>query len=591
MTARTVPPILVLTGAVVALTALFAHEIGLDHNDVWGNGRSLLLGIGALLITWGLFRYVGMPGANRMESRIRLRRPGNLDEALAAGGTSPEKTYSRRTLQAWILAGLGAVLVGTIYVWFVSVGYWTSWPKTTHTYDLLGTAFSHGQISLEEMPDAALRTLPNPYDPIARKGIQYPWDASLFGGRYYLYWGPVPGLVLALIKIFYVGEIADQYLVFGFVFGVFVLSMFLALALWNRHFRDRLPAGTVLPAVLVLGLICPSTWLLNRPSGYEAAIAGGQFFLLAGLYFAYVSFTRATPSAPTLILAGACWALAVGSRASTVIAVVVFASMTIVRMMRRFPQRAEFLRSLASLATPMVLGAIGLATYNWARFGSILEFGLRYQLTVIDFNRLHDQAFSIRYIADNLRGYLLNPFRIGRLFPFVTALPPQVLPPGPARGIAAAEIEPVAGLLLSSPFLALALVPIQTLLAGHRGGNSAREAVPERQPGADLDWIAACLAGSSVLSFAFLLMYFYPTMRQLEDVVPCLALLAVLGFWQGCSRLEAQALARSIYVTCAIALAVITITGSSLLAVTSYDNRFLHLNRELLRQLIHFFGR
>jgi hypothetical protein len=80
-------------------------------------------------------------------------------------------------------------------------------------------------------------------------------------------------------------------------------------------------------------------------------------------------------------------------------------------------------------------------------------------------------------------------------------------------------------------------------------------------------------------------------MRQLEDFVPSATVAAILGFWQGWRVARAHGLWRMPYATVAVALAFASILVSCLLAITSYDDRFLHLHRDLLRQMIHFFGR
>ncbi len=495
--------------------------------------------------------------------------------------------------KAWAYgaATLAALLVILVYVWFVSVGYWTWWPKTTYTYDLLGSAFRSGQVSLQEMPDPALLALPNPYDPAARAGIQYPWDASFFAGRYYLYWGPTPGVLLAVVKLFYSGQIADQYLVFAFVLGVFIFGLLLLLAVWRRFFRLDIPAGALFLSFLALGLAGPATWLLNRPAGYEAAIAGGQFFFITGLYFAVSAQLHDLPSNGKLLVAGTCWAFAVGSRAAVALPVAAMTLVIVVRTVRDSRPGSAAVRSVAALVAPLMLGAAALAWYNWARFGSVIEFGLRYQLTMIDLNAAYGGAFSVHYIADNLHNYLLNPVAIGRTFPFATPLLPQRLPAGPALSVPAAEIEPVSGMLISSPFVVYGLLTIVALLgkrradspAGSRAGGLAQEVSPY--------WLYLGLLMCAAFSSAFLLLYFYPTMRQLEDVVPILSILAVLGFWEGWRYLSRRPLVLTLYGLTALVLILVSILVSCLLAVTSYENRFQHLNRDLLRELIRFFGR
>ena len=67
------------------------------------------------------------------------------------------------------------------------MGLWTTWLNRTSYYDLLATAFSHGQTALEVQPDPALLKLENLYELNSREGIPFLWDASLYKGKYYLY--------------------------------------------------------------------------------------------------------------------------------------------------------------------------------------------------------------------------------------------------------------------------------------------------------------------------------------------------------------------------------------------------------------------
>jgi len=96
-------------------------------------------------------------------------------------------------------------LVILTYVWFISTGLWTTWPATTNYYDQLATSFHEGHLYLDVQPDPALLELPDPYDPDARESMQESdieklntiWDMSLYGGKIYLYWGPVPALIIS----------------------------------------------------------------------------------------------------------------------------------------------------------------------------------------------------------------------------------------------------------------------------------------------------------------------------------------------------------------------------------------------------------
>src|SRR6187455_485414 len=86
-------------------------------------------------------------------------------------------------------------LVLLFYLWLVTLGLWTDFPPSTNYYDLQANAFLHGQLALEVEPDPALLALENPYEPADRENIPVLWDATLYQGKYYLYWGPVPAVL------------------------------------------------------------------------------------------------------------------------------------------------------------------------------------------------------------------------------------------------------------------------------------------------------------------------------------------------------------------------------------------------------------
>src|SRR5262249_45010424 len=98
---------------------------------------------------------------------------------------------------------LAVVLICLVQVWVVSAGRMVSWPPIPQYKDVyapLGEAFLHGQTSLLERPAPELLALPNPYDCEANRPYRL-HDRSLYQGRYYLYWGPVPALLAAAVSL------------------------------------------------------------------------------------------------------------------------------------------------------------------------------------------------------------------------------------------------------------------------------------------------------------------------------------------------------------------------------------------------------
>jgi hypothetical protein len=189
--------------------------------------------------------------------------------------------FVSRSSRVFLLVILCDLFVLTVYIWLISIGHWTKWPASSSYYYSLATSFSRGQLSLDLKPYPALLALPNPYDPDARTGIAYPQDVSLYRGKFYLYFGPVPALILVIARILSSGVIGDQYLVFAFVSGIFLLLSLFIVNLRQRYFPD-ISAGSIALVVLMVGLMSPFGWVLGNPSIYNAAIAAGQFFFSLG---------------------------------------------------------------------------------------------------------------------------------------------------------------------------------------------------------------------------------------------------------------------------------------------------------------------
>src|SRR5574341_349082 len=585
--------LLIAAGILIAGLAIFAQQIGLDQNANWGRGRIATLAVGLFIALAGTVLGFQSSRVADLSERMKLfLRELPLTHWLSNSRVVKFLAASKQR-QVYLSAALTAIATVTIYVWFVSVGLWTIWPKTTFTYDLLASAFLRGQVALDYKPDPALLASPDPYDTETRGDIPVLWDASLYNGKYYLYFGPVPGLILAAAKLIFPSQIADQYLVFTFVCGLFVFEILLIISWWFRFFQE-LPIWTVPLSIFFVGLVNPIPWLLSRPAAYEAAIASSQFFFIGGLYFAYSALSAESVSKWKLALAGAFWTFAIGSRTTVALAVLFLIGMLVWWMYKSHSKAKnvqEAMRNLGALALPLSLGAFVLGWYNWARFGSPLESGFRYQLTWINLNKFYNETFSSAYLLPNLYNYLLNPFEIVRIFPFVK---PELGQAVSALHLTVPSIyrsEQVTGLLLSTPFILPAMIPL-LITFSHKTRQLWRQNIAKTNKESWLLlWVSISLLGAAVLPFAFLLSFFYSTMRYLADIIPSLALLSSIGFWQGFQLMQQKTYIPILYSLACAGLVGFSVVVSILLAVTSYDERFKHLNRPLLEQLIRLFGR
>ena len=123
------------------------------------------------------------PGS-RPPGRIPVRAISQGDLALPARRW---KLFAYTLFTAFVLAGQTAFfLAGRL-----DGGRRVRAQETFFT-DQLATAFLRGQTSLSVTPAPLLALAPDPFDP-KLKPLWY-WDAALYQGRYYLYWGPAPAL-------------------------------------------------------------------------------------------------------------------------------------------------------------------------------------------------------------------------------------------------------------------------------------------------------------------------------------------------------------------------------------------------------------
>lgn len=524
----------------------------------------------------------------------------NAHEAPApgvGGGPAVVRRPRRDTAAPWSAVAVGVVVL--VYVWIVTAGHWTWWPTYTAYYAKLAEAFRHGQTALLEQPDPRLLALSDPYDAGANEPYRL-HDVSLYRGRYYLYWGPVPAiLLLAAGPVLRAHVIPDQALVLVFAGASIALVALILLRLRGRFFPD-VPAWTVPLAVLAIGLSAPLAFVLGRAAVYEAAITSMQMFVLAGFYCALRGLDRPRPSPGWLLLAGASFAGALGSRVSCAPAVAGAAAVVAWRLWqagRGAPLRA-MAGALLTFALPPVAAGSALAAYNYARFGSVTEVGVRYQLTSFNINANFDAVTSAGHVLPNLYSYLWRPPVRTGLFPFLLprsglelgALPEFI--PLPAFRLAG---EATAGLLVATPVAWFMLVPLAAAVAGgvaRRRARAARSLPPstpkDPPPRANLGlgWVVALLTVVAALGSVPALVLCLASVRYQLDWTAPLLLLSVIGVWMGDQRLARWRPLRMAWLTVAGALAAWTALVGTLLAVSSTDSHFLRNNPVLFQQLM-----
>ena len=347
--------------------------------------------------------------------------------------------FSKRVIIAAVLVELllcsQFLFLGSNLVGVASKSYnWGSWDKESivnvyevggenaQQYAKLARALAKGQLYLDDEPPAWLQEMDDPYDKGARDELQketgqdYLFDTAYHDGKYYVYFGVVP--VLLFYLPFYLITGCDFPTAMGVLLAMwaFVLGCTALLDRFARYHFKRVSVGLYLLLQIPLTMCCGALYLLKFPTFYSLPIMCGLAFSVWGLYLWMRGRASAKPSV-CYVAGSACMALVVGCRpqllALSLVAFPLFWRHYVTeRNLFTRKGAAEF----ACLLVPYFVVAAGIMWYNAARFGSPLDFGANYNLTVNDMTR---RGFSFGRFAPALFAYFLQPPAVTGVFPFV----------------------------------------------------------------------------------------------------------------------------------------------------------------------------
>jgi tetratricopeptide (TPR) repeat protein len=383
-------------------------------------------------------------------------------------------------------------------------------------YNLLVQGFRSGQLNLKKEVPPGLAKLADPYDPVANASYRDAGlhDTSYYKGKLYLYFGVTPALVLfwpyAALTGHYLfhKEAVAIFCAVGFLSGVTLLG-----ALRRRYFPEV--SGIVMAAcALALGLTTCVPAMLQRPDIWEVPISCAYAMVMLALLRIWQALHDPTRQCGWLAAASLAYGLAVGARPTVLFGAVILLAPVVhawISAPKSFRSRwLVAVRLLAAAVVPISLVGFGLMLYNYLRFDSPFEFGLRYQMVE---NQQHKMPhmLNLNYFWFNFRVYFLQPIHWISSFPFMEGIK---VPPAPAGQLG---VEDPFGVLSNIPFVWLAL--------------AAPLAWQKRTPGESLALRLFIAALAMFFGISALMICLYPgaCVRYEVDFVPALVLLAVCG--------------------------------------------------------------
>jgi hypothetical protein len=599
--------IVIAAGAGIVLLSLFAFQLGLDNDPGWGPRRVQILGAGIATILFGALYWITPAVSRWFETSLRPALEGsvflprqmslsNLDGQSAKQGSYSGLRENKRFTwlsknQTNILLAIMGFLVIWAYTWIITVGRMERWPEGRNYYWMLTQAFQEGQTHLLIEPSPELLKLENPYDLQQRRGLDYLWDTTLYKGKYYLYWGPVPAVLGMLINLITSRPVTDAGLVFSFLLGAALFSVLLLQNVCRDH---DFPGWVFWGGALTSAINIPLVWLLTHPTYYEVSISGGQFFMMMGFFLLYRVFRSSPIRNGYAFLSALAFGLAGGTRVNLLVSVI-FLALVILWRVYLFHGRklSASVYSLVVTILPLVIIACSLAGYNYARFGSIFEFGHRYQLTGLALTEDYGDQISVGYFVPNLYTYAFRLPSLSRDFPFVTI-------PGIRENMWPIFIhlpenyyypEPTAGILFVIPLIGFTGLLVVRLFWLFINGDVPVTGKRTITPGSPFFWLVLSLFGYILIQTFLLFAFVSSSMRYLFDLSPTLVVLSTMFVGYHTRSFEKKPYVVKLLAGLWILAALMTVIFGLLVGITGGQNNFLNKNPQLYYQLLEWFSR
>lgn len=294
--------------------------------------------------------------------------------------------------------------------------------KTYDIYTQLVDAFVKGQFNVDLPVDPRLLTLTNPYDISSWiNSTNFCWDLSLYQGKYYVYFGVAPLLLIYFPIYLLTGMVPTPALV-CFIYS-FLGCWAFAGALYVLGRVLRIKANLLIVILTELALIFSSMVFfiqLSLSSYHFLYLNCFLFFSLAiACSYGLMLELKSTHLKALMLLGlGIAIPFIVMSRPHVLLYTLVLCTPPLLWYFKGLlPSTGQLLKQGACLAVPLVAGALWVMWYNYARFGSIFEFGISYQLTFVDYTP-YDTSYFPEKLTNALFHYFIEPLGMSREFPF-----------------------------------------------------------------------------------------------------------------------------------------------------------------------------
>lgn len=313
-----------------------------------------------------------------------------------------------------ICLGAVTILIAACVVPMAWNPHWTGELHRHHNqYPLLADAFLKGQLNLDVPTDPRLAAMENPYDFQAREKLNLDensggWDHAFYRGKWYVYFGAVPALIIFAPYQLLVGKSLAAYHATQIFAGLFIIGLFALFMLLAKKFFPRMSFGVYLSATTAPALVS-ILYCTEAPALYCTASSSGLCMEVWSIYF----FARAawTEDSRRKFFAEIFFGAVLGALAFGCKPTVALANFLVLPLLPKLLRKDDWKKIFVVLCVPYLVTAAALMTYNFLRFDNPFEFGQAYQITVADQHAYG--KFSERFnLSAQVDGLLQNFFGV-----------------------------------------------------------------------------------------------------------------------------------------------------------------------------------
>ena len=287
-------------------------------------------------------------------------------------------------------------------------------------YYMTFDAFQHGQVSLDYEAEPGLADLEYIYNWGARSdsGLFYLWDYAYHDGKYYVYFGVAPTLTFYYPVYLLTGKLPNLPITndwFCTLAVIFMCEMLLAAV---KLFAPKANFLMLLLSMPVATACVGVFRVMNYADIYCVPMSAGLAYLFLCLWLGFAALGRKKmPQRITLLcLSSIALVLAVASRPGMALSAAVLIPLFLGILFNKKTVLKNKLTQSAAFVIPLIIGACGIMAYNYARFGSPLDFGAAYQLTVSDINA---NKIYLSSLPEAIYHYFFAPLKVQAQFPFI----------------------------------------------------------------------------------------------------------------------------------------------------------------------------